>query len=370
MKKIQVAYLSLLMFFGLGANAQISELGDGIYAEFNTSKGVILVKLEHEKTPMTVANFVGLIEGNLHIMDSIHVKKPYYDGLKFHRVIADFMIQGGCPLGNGTGDPGYKFYDEIHPDLKHTGPGVLSMANSGPATNGSQFFITHKETPWLDGKHTIFGKVVAQKDQDVVNSIAQDDVMKTVRVIRVGKQAQKWNASEQFMMVYNKIKQVEDEKAAELAKIAAMSQDDYKKFMFEEVKKNSPSAQQSTSGLVYTVNNPGEGAKAKKGDQVTLHYRGTFRKDGKQFDASYDRGQPMTFNYLEQRMIPGFEEGIAMLGKGGKATLVIPYFQAYGASGRPGAIPPYSDLVFDIEVVDLKPAGATHEHHEGDGHQH
>jgi peptidyl-prolyl cis-trans isomerase A (cyclophilin A) len=371
MKRIIAIALGLACMSAINTNAQVTEMADGIYAQFTTSKGTILVELEYEKTPMTVANFVGLIEGNLHIMDSVYISKPFYDGLKFHRVIKDFMIQGGDPQGNGTGGPGYKFYDEIHPDLKHTGPGILSMANSGPATNGSQFFITHKETPWLDGKHTVFGKVIS--GQDVVNAIAQDDIMDKVSILRIGSKALKWDASEEFMAVYAKIKADEDKKAAAMAKIAAMSQDEYKKYMFEEVKKTSPKAKQTASGLVYTIEKAGEGPKPQKGNQLSIHYRGTFRADGKQFDASYDRGQPMTFTFQEQRMIPGFEEGLAMLGKGGKATLIIPYFQAYGANGRPGAIPPYADLVFDIEVMDLQPTAAPkapHEHHEGDGHKH
>jgi cyclophilin family peptidyl-prolyl cis-trans isomerase len=311
---------------------------------------------------MTVGNFVGLAEGNLTI-DTLKYTTPYYNGLKFHRVIKDFMIQGGDPDGNGSGGPKHRFYDEIHPDLKHSGPGILSMANSGPATNGSQFFITHKETPWLDGKHTVFGHVIS--GQDIVNLIEQGDEMKTVKIIRVGKEAKKWNASAAFMEVYGKIK------ADEVAKAEAlMSEDEYKTYMFNEVKAKFPSAQLSPSGLVYIIENEGTGVKPVQGTSLTVHYRGTFRADGKQFDASYDRGQPMTFAFIDQKMIPGFEEGLAMLGKGGKAKLIIPYFQAYGKNGRPGAIPPYSDLVFDIEIVDLQINKAEHEHHEGDGHQH
>lgn len=368
----------LISSAAVAAKPKKPKMEPGIYVEFTTSKGVILCVLEYQKTPMTVANFVGLAEGNLHIMDSLHYTKPFYNGLKFHRVIKDFMIQGGDPDGTGSGGPKHRFYDEIHPDLKHTGPGILSMANAGPATNGSQFFITHKETPWLDGKHTVFGHVIS--GQDVVNTIEQGDVMTTVKIIRVGKEAKKWNASTSFMDTYKKLKAVEDEKAKKLAeeqaiqnerikKISGMSEEEYKTYMFNEVKAKYPNAQLSPSGLVYIIEKEGEGPKATEGMKMSVHYRGTFRHDGKQFDASYDRGQPMDFTYKVNRMIPGFEEGLGMVGKGGKAKLIIPYFQAYGKNGRPGAIPPYSDLVFDIEIMNIQPADA-HQHQEGDGHQH
>ncbi|MBT7895651.1 MAG: peptidylprolyl isomerase, partial [Flavobacteriales bacterium] len=170
---------------------------DGMYANIKTNKGEILIKLEFEKTPLTVANFVALAEGNMKNKKK-PIGTPYYDGLKFHRVIADFMIQGGCPDGNGTGDPGYKFADEFHPDLKHDKGGILSMANSGPTTNGSQFFITHKETPWLDGKHSIFGSVADSTHMDIVNSIAQDDIIETVTIIRVGDKAKSFDAVKVF----------------------------------------------------------------------------------------------------------------------------------------------------------------------------
>jgi peptidyl-prolyl cis-trans isomerase A (cyclophilin A) len=370
MKNIKLnLFLFMLLILGSAVNAknQDKEYEPGIYVEFNTSKGIIVCVLEYKKTPMTVGNFVGLAEGNLRIMDTCNYSKPFYNGLKFHRVIKDFMIQGGDPSGNGSGGPKHRFYDEIDPTLKHTGPGILSMANAGPATNGSQFFITHKETPWLDGKHTVFGHVI--KGQEVVNAIAQGDEMTSVKIVRVGKEAKSWDASQAFMDVYKGIKAKEKVKEEAFSKIAAMSEDQYKAYMLEKVKKDSPGAQQSSSGLVYIIEKSGEGPKAVSGSKMTVHYRGTFLADGKQFDSSYDRGQPMTFSLQVNRMIPGFEEGLGMLAKGGKARLIIPYFKAYGKDGRPGAIPPYSDLVFDVEVIDLQPADA-HQHSEGDGHKH
>ncbi len=397
------------------------KLENGIYAQFKTSKGLIIVKLEHEKAPMTVANFVGLAEGKFSV-DTSEYKKPFYNGLKFHRVIADFMIQGGDPLGAGTGGPNHRFEDEFHADLKHTGPGILSMANSGPATNGSQFFITHKATPWLDGKHSVFGHVVF--GQDVVNAIEADDIMEKVKIIRKGKEARKWNATEQFKKVQTEtrdkqlkevqdflvkmeaageypsviqacqeIKRLDPSKAAEMdAKIekinaemeaekaalkaridmiSKLSPEAYNKLMYKEVLKDYPNAKQSPSGLVYVIDNPGESLKPAKGSKMSVDYRGTFRLTGKQFDASYDRGQPMNFQYKVNRMVIGFEEGLGLMGKGGKGKIFIPYHAAYGAAGRGAAIPPYSDLVFDLEIRDVQAAPVQqHEHHDGDGHNH
>jgi peptidyl-prolyl cis-trans isomerase A (cyclophilin A) len=348
--------LTIIFIFMGCANAQkdkketSTKLEPGIYAEIETNKGKIVVWLEYERTPMTVANFVGLTEGKFSCLGKTF-DKPFYDGLSFHRVIKDFMIQGGDPEGTGSGSPGYKFYDEIHPDLKHTGPGILSMANSGPTTNGSQFFITHKETPWLDGKHTVFGSVV--EGQDVVNAIQQGDKMDKVTILRIGKDAKKFDATKVFEEAYNKVKMDEDEKKAKLEKIAAMSQDEYKVYLLGEVRKTFPSAKQTSSGLVYVLENEGESKKPEKGSQMSVHYTGTFL-DGTKFDSSKDRGAPMDFQFKVQSMIPGFEEGLAMLGKGGKGKFIIPYYAAYGAQGRPGAIPPYSDLVFELEVVDMK----------------
>jgi len=180
--------------------AKKPKLENGLYAEITTNKGVILIQLEFEKTPLTVANFVGLATGKLE-NKSANNGKPFYDGLKFHRVIKDFMIQGGDPAGNGSGGPGYKFKDEFVTELKHDKPGIVSMANSGPKTNGSQFFITHKETAWLDGKHTIFGHVLI--GQDVVNEIAQGDTIEKIKIIAKGKPAKKFDAIKTFTALNN-----------------------------------------------------------------------------------------------------------------------------------------------------------------------
>ena len=173
------------------AGTSLPPLPDGLYAEFTTPHGVFVTELFHQQVPLTVANFVGLAEGTKNYSkDGSAPKKqdkPYYDGLVFHRVIPNFMIQGGCPLGRGNGGPGYKFKDECLPELKHSGPGILSMANAGPVSNGSQFFITHVATPWLDGKHTVFGHVV--EGQAVVDKIAGGDKINSVKIVRVGEKA-------------------------------------------------------------------------------------------------------------------------------------------------------------------------------------
>lgn len=308
---------------------------DGLYAKFNTTKGEILVALEFKKTPGTVGNFVALAEGNLE-NSAKPQGTPYYNGLKFHRVIPDFMIQGGCPQGTGTGNPGYQFDDEFHPDLKHDGPGVLSMANAGPGTNGSQFFITHVETPWLDNNHTVFGKV--QSGQDVVDAIAQDDEIETLEIVRVGAEAEAFNAVEAFRTFEGaREKRIAEEKAkadAELDKLAAG---------FEKTE----------SGLRYQIIQKGNGAKAEKGKTVSVHYKGQLA-DGTVFDSSYKRNQPIDFPLGVGQVIPGWDEGIQLLKVGDKARLVIPSSLGYGSRGAGGVIPPNATLIFDVELMDIK----------------
>ena len=305
---------------------------EGIYARFTTSKGQILVQLTHDKTPGTVGNFVALAEGNLE-NSAKPQGTPYYDGLKFHRVIADFMIQGGCPLGTGTGDPGYKFDDEFVSELKHDVPGVLSMANAGPGTNGSQFFITHTATPWLDGKHTVFGKVV--EGQDVVDAIVQDDVIETLAIERVGDAAQNWNAVEAFRVFEN---------------ARAKREEEAKKAAQEALDKLAAGFDQTDSGLRYKIIQKGSGAQAEKGKSVSVHYEGSL-DNGQVFDSSYRRKDPITFTLGIGQVIQGWDEGISLLKEGDKARFVIPSYLGYGERGAGGVIPPNATLVFDVELV-------------------
>ena len=321
--------LALLASTQFNNNDNKSNLEDGMYAKINTTKGEILIQLEYEKTPLTVANFVGLAEGTLK-NNKKEAGTPYYDGLKFHRVIADFMVQGGCPDGTGSGSPGYSFADEFHPELKHDKGGILSMANSGPTTNGSQFFITHKETSWLDGKHTVFGHVV--EGMDIVNSIAQDDVMNTVTIIREGDAAKAFDANSVFETAQAGIEKANASKANKAA---------------ETMKKLTEGAKTTESGLAYFMIKEGVGAQAKAGQTVSVHYTGKLA-DGTKFDSSHDRNAPIEFPLGEGRVIPGWDEGIALLKVGGKATFIIPPSLAYGERGAGGVIPPNATLIFEV----------------------
>mgnify|MGYP001820333465 CR=1 FL=1 len=310
-------------------------MNDGLYTKIKSSKGDILLKLEFEKTPGTVGNFVALAEGNMENSAKPQGQK-YYDGLKFHRVIPDFMVQGGCPQGTGTGNPGYSFEDEFHADLKQDKPGILSMANAGPGTNGSQFFITHVATPWLDNKHTVFGEVL--EGQNIIDSIAQDDVMEAVEIIRVGEAAKAFNSIEAFRTFEGareqRIAEAKAKMDAELDKIAAG---------FEK----------TDSGLRYQIIQKGNGTKATQGKQISVHYKGQLA-DGKVFDSSYDRKQPIDFQVGVGQVIKGWDEGLQLLQVGDKARLVIPSHLAYGSQGAGGVIPPDATLIFEVELMNVK----------------
>lgn len=341
------------------AKIDADKLNDGLYAEMVTNKGTILLQLEYQKTPLTVANFVTLAEGKNEMVSAEYKGKKFYNGLTWHRVIKDFMIQGGDPKGDGSGGPGYKFADEINADLKHTGPGILSMANAGPATNGSQFFITHKATPHLDGIHTVFGHVV--QGIEVVNTIEQGDKIESVKIIRVGKEAKKFNAEKVFKEYYEKA-------AAELkAKEAALAKHKADKLAeFADLKTNGTKTQ---SGLIYKITKKGAAAKPADGTQVLIDYSG-YLEDGYLFDSSVAQTAKDMGNYIAQKdaagaykpipfsigtksgMIPGFLEGLEQMAPGDEAIIYIPSHLGYGERGAPrGKIPGNANLVFELRML-------------------
>ena len=340
-------------------DTQYPDLNSGLYADIETNKGNIILKLEMGKVPITVANFVSLSEGtNNEVVDSMKGKK-YYDGLVFHRVIKDFMVQGGDPTGIGTGGPGYSFDDEFT-DLTHSGPGVLSMANSGPASNGSQFFITNKETSWLNGRHTVFGKVV-KGQEEVVDSIAQNDTIKKITIIRKGRDARNFDAPEVFSSYFNNKKIAEKEKSEKSSAII--------KKTIARFENHKSQAKTTASGLQYFISEKGTGAKVTTTNKALTHYAVYFA-DGVILETSnlktaealgiVDENKKATDQYQpipadvgpEARMIEGFKEGLKLLSEGDKATLFLPYDIAYGESGNRG-IPPKSDLIFEVEIVEI-----------------
>jgi peptidylprolyl isomerase len=342
------------------ANSQ-SDLSKGLYAEIKTNKGDIMVNLNFKETPVTVANFVSLSEGKNKEVSPEYNKKKYYDGLIFHRVIDNFMIQGGCPQGNGMGDPGYKFKDEFNENLNHDGPGVLSMANSGPNSNGSQFFITHKETPWLNGVHSVFGRVI--KGIEVVNLIKQNDTIENISIIRVGREARSFKASKIFSNHF------EEDKINKEKKIALLKNIKLGKSKEHETKKSMSIS--TNSGLQYIKTHRSNGPKVDPKKAIMTHYAVYF-EDGSLLDTSilevaeqYDivnlkRKNAEGYSPLECRvgpddqLIPGFKEGLRLLNVGDKAIIYIPYYLAYGEAGRGSMIPPKSNLIFEVEIVELK----------------
>jgi len=354
---------------------------EGIFATIATTKGIIVVQLEYKKTPVTVANFIALAEGkNTFVSDEKLKGKPFYDGLKFHRVIKDFMIQGGDPSGNGSGGPGYAFKDEFT-DLKFDKGGILAMANSGPATNGSQFFITHKDTPWLNGKHTIFGHVT--QGMNVVNLIAQDDIITKVTISRKGTLAKQFDAPKVFLNYYSNKGEDAKKQAlmdAENQKKQAALAADAKKVYIEKygpivnakaayLATAKVSATTTTSGLAYKVVQKGTGVKPTDGTTFYFHYAGYF-EDGSLFDSSYEDVNKAYGKYDANRaaqngyqafpfqagkkdgMIPGFLEALSLLSFGDKAVIFIPSKLAYGERGAGSVIPPNTNLVFELEMFE------------------
>ena len=307
---------------------------DGIYANIITKKGNIKIKLEYIKAPITVANFVNLVEGKIK-SNKKYNGTPFYDGLIFHRVINDFMIQGGCPEGKGTGGPGFKFDDEFHEDLKHDKPGTLSMANSGPNTNGSQFFITHNATNWLDGKHSVFGYVVS--GQEIVGQIQNNDKIQSISIEKIGKLAIKWDSVKVFDD-YFKNKEIEKDKI--------------KKLELDKIISITKGMEKTKSGLFHLIENKGNNDFPSIGSTVSVHYTGKL-VDGTIFDSSYQRNNPISFVLGKGQVIEGWDEGLLKMAKGGYGKFVIPSNLAYGENGAGGIIPPNSTLIFDLELIDF-----------------
>ncbi len=338
--KILIISCGLLIFGVISAcGSAEKKLPEGLYAEINTNKGVIFAELYFEKVPLTVCNFVGLAEGAKN--SNKEPGTPFYDGITFHRVIENFMIQTGDPEGSGRGGPGYSFPDEIDPTLKHTDPGIFSMANAGPNTNGSQFFITHVKTGWLDGKHAVFGKV--SEGMDVVNSIVQGDVMETVRIIRVGEKAEAFKADQE---TFDKLQDA-------LGTKKATGQKEEQADLKATIEKKWPNATKTPTGLMYVITTEGSGPKPTKGQTVSTHYTGTLL-DGKKFDSSHDRGKTFDFPAGMGKVIKGWDEAVLNMNVGEKRTLIIPPDLAYGQKGHPGVIPPNATLVFEMELIEIK----------------
>lgn len=322
---------------GCASGEQQAKLDDGLYAELKTTHGTIYLLLEYERTPLTVANFVGLAEGTISFQN--REPGPYYDGLTFHRVIPDFMIQGGDPHGKGSGGPGYSFPDEIVPELTHDGPGVLSMANAGPNTNGSQFFITHVATPWLDGRHTVFGRVV--RGQDVVDAVRQGDVIEELKIVRVGE------AAEAFAVDQERFDALLEQAGGRSQRVAAEDHAEAEKL----IAANWPDATATESGLRYEITEAGTGTtKPQNGQKVTVHYTGRLL-DGTTFDSSHARGKAADFTIGQ--LIGGVNEALLDMVQGEQRTVIIPPGLGYGSRGVPGVIPPNAYLVFELELISL-----------------
>ncbi len=362
--------LLVLGFTILSCKSQYPELEDGIYAEINTTKGKMVAKLFYDKTPVTCANFISLAEGTNTLVSPEYKKKKYFNGLIFHRVMDKFMIQGGDPLGTGRGNPGYRFMNEIHPDLKHDKPGVLAMANAGPNTNGSQFYITEVPRPDLDNRYTVFGELVIGLDvQDSISNVKTDErdkpldsvVINDLNIIRKGSDAKSFDASDVFknhFAVEEKRKKEEKEKQERI-------KSEYK------AKHSLQKAEATTlpSGLSYFISEKGEGHDLKVNDQIMTEYS-LFYEDGVLVDTS-DLNLAETLDAVNERkkaanryipikadlspdapMIPGFKEGLQQLKVGDKATIFVPYHLGYGESGS-GRVPAKTNLIFEVEILSL-----------------
>ena len=379
LKKAHVLVLVIsIALFGC-KSSKYADLGDGIFADIQTTKGNIVIQLEYQKTPVTVANFISLAEGENKFVSEEYKDKKYFDGLTFHRIMKDFMIQGGDPLASGMGGPGYKIIDEFNDSLIHDRKGLISMANPGPPnTNGSQFFITHAETPWLDGRHTIFGEVVI--GLDIVDSIAVtpvaaknkptvDVIMNKVEIIRNGSDAKNFDAvaviTGFFAKEGERLAALEKEKAAKIEALAKV-----KEAYVADLAGQKANAKTLPSGLKILSLIKGDGEKPKIGSQVPVKYAG-FLEDGSLFDSNYEEVARLYNVYDERKkqgggynpipmgyspdapLFAGFREALLTMNVGDKIRAFLPSHLGLGEQGSPGVIPPNADLVFDIEITGL-----------------
>lgn len=359
-----------------------SELKDGLYAEIKTNKGDILLELYADKVPMTVANFVSLAEGtNTRLTDSLKGKN-FYEGIIFHRVVNNFVIQGGGFTPSGRKAPGYVFGDEFPKNedgdllYKHKGFGVLSMANGGPKTNNSQFFITHRAIPHLDGKHSVFGKTTVNPNQlktiqtkfkdslkiskaidsvrmSVVNAITQGDTINTVEIIKIGSKANSFDASEVFDRQLRRFSNTEKERKAEELKV---EQARYSKYLEDKKiflnKMDEPKSTKTDSGLRILALKKTKGKKVDVDKPLTVNFT-LYVADGTRVQSTLDAGmKPFSFtlNDPQRPMIAGFKEGLLTMREGEKSRLFIPYYIGYGENAF-GPFPKKADLMFEIEVL-------------------
>ncbi|MFD0835394.1 peptidylprolyl isomerase [Mariniflexile aquimaris] len=368
--KLPIKFLFICLITLASCKSQYPDLEDGIYAEFVTTKGVMVAKLAYDKAPVTVANFVSLAEGTNTMVDSLYQGKPFFNGLLFHRVMDKFMIQGGDPTGTGNGNPGYIFMDEFHEDLKHDKPGILAMANSGPNTNGSQFYITEIPKPHLDNTHSVFGElVIGLNIQDSISNVETDEynkpivdvVINQLNIIRKGVAATSFDAPKVFYKHLVKAERLAKERAEKSAALL--------KATLEKFKTQQEQATTLKSGLQYFITEKGSGKKLKTNSKVLTHYA-VFFEDGRLLETSKleiaetfnmvneDRKEANQYQPIKAdisanaRMISGFKEGLQQLSVGDKATLFIPFHLGYGDAGSRD-IPPKTNLIFEVEIIEV-----------------
>lgn len=332
-----VTVLAAVAFIA-GCSEPYPDLADGLYAELETSKGNMLIELDYENAPVTVTNFVGLAEGTI---DSNQPEgEKFYDGLTFHRVVEDFVVQTGDPEGDGSGGPGYEFPNEINQSLTHDEAGIVSMANNGPDTNGSQFFITLSATPWLDGEYSVFGELV--EGEETLEAIEEGDTLEAVRIVRKGERARNFETDQAAFD--RRLSQLESEREQQQRKTVGQ-QLDY-------VKRNWPDAQEAGEGMRYVVDREGSGPSPEAGDTVAVHYTG-YLLNGMPFESTDNRDEPVEFELGEGQIIPGWDRTLRDMKVGEQRTVIIPPNLAYGSEGARGIVPPNAFLVFDVQLVDI-----------------